>query len=71
MLIPLPLLKLKKPVHSVALLGDTGSVTDSENDPIMVLMRKWMEHTERMARLLFLGDNIYPKGLPPPTGIKR
>ncbi|MGV3585429.1 MAG: metallophosphoesterase [Adhaeribacter sp.] len=62
---------LPKPVHSVALLGDPGSISDAENDPILVLMRKWMEKNGTDGTLLILGDNIYPTGLPPFSGYKR
>jgi len=62
---------LEKPLHSVALLGDPGSITDAENDPILVLMRKWMEQHGANGTLIILGDNIYPTGLPPKQGVKR
>ena len=68
---PASLPDLKKPVHSVALLGDPGSITDAENDPILVLMRKWMDHIGPDGTLIILGDNIYPTGLPPMAGYKR
>ncbi|GEO03684.1 hypothetical protein AAE02nite_13480 [Adhaeribacter aerolatus] len=68
---PASLSDLEKPVHSVALLGDPGSITDSENDPILVLMRKWMEKNGPDGTLIILGDNIYPTGLPPFSGFKR
>ncbi|KAA5547701.1 metallophosphoesterase [Adhaeribacter rhizoryzae] len=62
---------LPKPIHSVALLGDPGSISDAENDPILILMRKWMEKNGTDGTLLILGDNIYPTGLPPFSGYKR
>ena len=68
---PSSLPDLPKPIHSVALLGDPGSITDSENDPILVLMRKWMEKNGSDGTLIILGDNIYPTGLPPFAGFKR
>ena len=68
---PASLPDLKKPIHSVALLGDPGSITDSEHDPILVLMRKWMEKNGPDGTMIILGDNIYPTGLPPLEGFKR
>ncbi|MDB5263570.1 MAG: metallophosphoesterase, partial [Adhaeribacter sp.] len=62
---------LKKPLHSVALLGDPGNITDADNDPILVLMRKWINYAGPDGTLIILGDNIYPTGLPPTAGHKR
>ncbi len=57
--------EIEKPLSSVALLGDIGSVTDAETDPVMQLVSQWMAQQGKDGSIILLGDNIYPKGLPP------
>ncbi|WP_051360056.1 metallophosphoesterase family protein [Adhaeribacter aquaticus] len=68
---PASLSNLAKPIHSVALIGDPGNITDSENDPIMKLLRRWMTFAGEAGTIIILGDNIYPKGLPAKDDYKR
>jgi len=68
---PTDLNNLALPLHSVALLGDPGNITDAENDPVLVLLRKWMQKVGANGTLVILGDNIYPTGLPPAPGLRR
>ena len=63
---PATLTDLTKPLYSVALIGDIGAVTNT-NDPIMLLIQKWMDLNGENGSIVLLGDNIYPKGLPPET----
>lgn len=51
--------------HSVCLVGDTGNITDAQHDPVLKLLRQWLGQTQHRGTLIFLGDNIYPVGLPP------
>lgn len=59
------LVDLPKPLYSVALLGDIGDVSDNAQDPVMLLLRKWMDRQQQAGTIVLLGDNIYPIGLPP------
>jgi len=68
---PATLQNLAPPLHSVALLGDPGSITDAENDPVLTLLRQWIDRSGPNGTLVVLGDNIYPTGLPPTPGLKR
>ena len=63
---PATLSELPKPLYSVALIGDIGAVTNA-NDPLMILAQKWMDTIGETGSIVLLGDNIYPKGLPPET----
>jgi predicted phosphodiesterase len=54
-----------QPVFSVALLGDTGNVAIDGTDPVLNLLQNWLKNAKENSRVVFLGDNIYPKGLPP------
>lgn len=50
-------------VSSVFLVGDAGKV--GPGDPVMTLLRNQLvEHNQPQNAVVFLGDNIYPAGLP-------
>jgi hypothetical protein len=51
-------------VHSVAMLGDVGAVATDGTDPVIQLFNKWQEHAGAASTAVFLGDNLYPIGLP-------
>jgi hypothetical protein len=51
--------------HSVCLVGDTGNITDAQHDPVINLLKQWLTQTQERGTIIFLGDNIYPIGLPP------
>ncbi|NBC04776.1 MAG: hypothetical protein GVY20_13860, partial [Bacteroidetes bacterium] len=60
-----------EPVYSVYLIGDAGAATLEPKEPILdVLQQQLMQSGERSA-VIFLGDNIYPDGLPPKGAEKR
>lgn len=54
-----------KLVHSVALLGDVGAVATDGTDPVLRLFEKWQLIAGNTGTAVFLGDNLYPIGLPP------
>lgn len=47
----------------ILLIGDAGAAENRE--PSLLLLRKWAEKIPSKTVVLFLGDNIYPDGLPP------
>ncbi|WP_266205229.1 metallophosphoesterase [Pontibacter kalidii] len=51
-------------VHSVALLGDVGAIATDGADPVMKLAQVWQQEAGEKGTLVFLGDNLYPIGLP-------
>lgn len=53
------------PKHAICLVGDTGNITDPVQDPVAKLLRTWLDENPVNGTLIFLGDNIYPVGLPP------
>ena len=53
------------PTWSVCLIGDTGNISDPVNDPVASLLRHWQIINEQKGTIIFLGDNVYPVGLPP------
>jgi len=58
-------------VYSIYLIGDTGNSTLEPRSPVLqVLDRRLAEGGEQSA-VIFLGDNIYPHGLPPDKTVDR
>lgn len=60
-----------KSLFSIAILGDTGAVCTDGSDPVLNLLQVWLRTAKKNSHVLFLGDNIYPKGLPPRNDSKR
>ncbi|GGF09248.1 metallophosphoesterase [Hymenobacter cavernae] len=58
---PAPDLALR---HRVALVGDAGAVATDGSDPILNLLQGWLREADAASTVVFLGDNIYPTGLP-------
>lgn len=54
----------------VFLIGDTGAMSRTKTEPVLQMMRKHMDESANSA-VIFLGDNIYPRGLPPVGNILR
>ena len=52
------------------LIGDTGAISGSKPDPVLCMMRKHFMQNANSA-VIFLGDNAYPRGLPPKGNILR
>jgi predicted phosphodiesterase len=61
----------QKPLFSVALIGDTGNVATDGSDPVLKLLQNWVQQAGKKSWTVFLGDNIYPKGIPPVQDRKR
>ncbi len=61
--------KIIKP-YEVFLIGDTGSVNRYKPDPVLQTMQCHFDEDVHSA-VVFLGDNIYPRGLPPVGNILR
>ena len=50
------------------LVGDAGS---SDTSPLRQLISQHTNHSAGPSAVIFLGDNLYPKGLPPPRSKDR
>lgn len=50
------------PIYSVYLIGDAG---EPYENPVLTLLKKELDKAGDNAAVIFLGDNIYPKGMPP------
>lgn len=52
----------EKPIHSVFLVGDAGEPFEN---PVLTLLKKELDRAGSNGTVIYLGDNIYPKGMPP------
>lgn len=59
----------KRP-YEVFLIGDTGNINRHKPDPVLETLKHHLDEDQHSA-VLFLGDNIYPRGLPPKSNILR
>lgn len=50
--------------HKFILIGDGGNANDSVSDPNFRFLKQRISQADKNSTVLFLGDNIYPKGLP-------
>jgi len=55
----------EKPVHSVFLIGDAGNAQLGESTPALTLLKSHLKKASENSSVIFLGDNIYPVGMPP------
>lgn len=50
--------------YSVFLIGDVGAPDLIQQEPTLKLLQSQLEKSDSNSTVIFLGDNIYPKGLP-------
>ena len=50
--------------HTFFLIGDAGNADEQEGTTTLHLLKNQLEKASKNSTLIFLGDNIYPKGLP-------
>jgi predicted phosphohydrolase len=53
-----------KIVHTFFLVGDAGNANEDKAQQTLGLLFNQLKKADKNSTLLFLGDNIYPKGLP-------
>lgn len=53
----------------IVLIGDAGE--PARGKPVLALLEKWSGELPGKTAVIFLGDNIYPAGLPEPTASGR
>ncbi len=50
--------------HTMYLVGDAGYVPDDGVNPVLTYLKAHLATESKDASLVFLGDNIYPEGMP-------
>lgn len=53
------------PTHELLLIGDTGDPRDAPLEPALRLLQTLRQQAAAPSTTLFLGDNIYPRGILP------
>ncbi|TDO71443.1 calcineurin-like phosphoesterase family protein [Flavobacterium chryseum] len=53
-----------KIAHTIYLVGDAGNADQEQAQQTLELLHTKLKKSNKKATLLFLGDNIYPKGFP-------
>lgn len=56
--------------YEIFLIGDTGNVNRTGEDAVLNTLKKHT-HSAPHSAVIFLGDNIYPRGLPPEGNLLR
>ncbi|WP_177765745.1 metallophosphoesterase [Flavobacterium sp. I3-2] len=59
-----PIDTMKSINHKFILIGDGGNANDSISEPNFKFLKQRISNSDKNTTVLFLGDNIYPKGLP-------
>jgi len=54
----------KEVAHTFYLIGDAGLSPIGEMNPVLKALQKRLTEAPKSSTAIFLGDNIYPKGLP-------
>ncbi len=52
------------PIYTLYLVGDAGKYFKNGKNPVLSLLSKQLATENKESGAIFLGDNIYPKGLP-------
>lgn len=58
-------------VYSIFLIGDAGYSPPDGLEPPLQLLTSYLESADSNAAVIFLGDNIYPSGMPPASDPER
>lgn len=53
-----------KIAHTIYLIGDAGNADEDKSQKTLELLKTRLQKSNENSTLLFLGDNIYPKGFP-------
>lgn len=61
----------ENPVYSVYLVGDAGAATLTPREPVLEILTAQLMRSGEQSSVIFLGDNIYPDGLPPEESDER
>lgn len=56
-----------KIAHTLFLVGDAGNADEEQAQQTLELLHKKLKKANKKSTLIFLGDNIYPKGFPAGT----
>jgi Calcineurin-like phosphoesterase len=58
----------EKPAHRFYLIGDAGYANEPHTQAMLSIISEKLDKEGKNTTLLYLGDNIYPEGMPPDNG---
>ncbi|SMO70012.1 BamA/TamA family outer membrane protein [Gracilimonas mengyeensis] len=58
-------------IYQTFLIGDAGAPSLETQEPTLKLLQSFLEQAEEESAVIFLGDNLYPRGLPDSTHPRR
>ncbi len=50
--------------YRILLIGDAGEPNKEKDEPVLQTLRQWAEVMPQKTMIIFLGDNIYERGMP-------
>lgn len=56
--------EMQKPAFTFYLIGDAGNADQPESLQTLSFLKSRLDKADSASALIFLGDNIYPKGMP-------
>ncbi len=56
---------VRQPLHTMYLIGDAGNAQYGGSTPVLMYLKPRLEKESKNSSVIFLGDNIYPNGMPP------
>lgn len=56
-------IEVEKPAHRFFLIGDAGNADEAQSQQTLGLLKSNLDKADSASTLIFLGDNIYPKGM--------
>lgn len=56
--------------HTMFLIGDAGNSKEGKMAPALRLLKNKLEQAGDQSSVIFLGDNIYPGGMPPKSNVE-
>ncbi|MGB6082627.1 metallophosphoesterase [Moheibacter sp.] len=57
--------------HRLFLIGDAGNAEEPESQKTLQFFEEKISQSEENATILFLGDNVYPKGIPDSSNLEK
>lgn len=61
----------KNIAHTFYLIGDAGNAEQPHAQAILQQFKKRLDSADKNSTIIFLGDNIYPSGMPDSTHVER
>lgn len=58
-------------LYKIFLIGDTGSPSSERTEPSLKLLKTQLQQAGEQSAVVFLGDNIYPSGMPDSADSRR